>query len=61
LIALSRRPQQLKPVLGVLLALLNFVLGAWYLLQKLLGLGLTPGLSATILAVSLFREFNCWP
>ena len=54
LIAFSRRPLQLMSILGVLLALFSFMLGAWYVLQKLLGFGLTPGLSTTILVVSFF-------
>ena len=54
LIAFSRRPLQLMSILGVLLALFSFTLGAWYVSQKILGFGLTPGLSTTVLLVTFF-------
>ena len=41
-------------VVGFVLAGLSFLLGAWYLLQKLFGIALTPGLSTTVLLVSFF-------
>jgi dolichol-phosphate mannosyltransferase len=39
---------------GFILAGLSFLLGAWYLIQKLIGINLTPGLSTTVLLVSFF-------
>ena len=39
---------------GFVLAFLSFLLGAWYVLQKLIGIDLTPGLSTTVLMVSFF-------
>ncbi|XGB40486.1 MAG: hypothetical protein LVT47_07745 [Cyanobacteria bacterium LVE1205-1] len=33
---------------------LSFLLGAWYVFQKILGFSLTPGLSTTILVISFF-------
>ena len=54
LIGFSRRPLQLMTLAGVVFALIGFVLGGWYVLQKLLGFNLTPGLSTTILVVTFF-------
>lgn len=54
LISFSSRPLQLMSLAGFILAGLSFALGGWYLLQKLLGVGLTPGLSTTVLVVSFF-------
>jgi dolichol-phosphate mannosyltransferase len=39
---------------GVALAGLSFLLGAWYVAQKIIGIDLTPGLSTTVLVVSFF-------
>ena len=39
---------------GLVLAGFSFMLGGWYVLQKLIGIDLTPGLSTTILVVSFF-------
>jgi hypothetical protein len=36
------------------LAGLSFLLGGWYVLQKLIGIDLTPGLSTTVLLLSFF-------
>jgi len=33
---------------------LSFLLGAWYVMQKIIGIDLTPGLSTTVLVVSFF-------
>lgn len=54
LIGFSSRPLQLMSIAGFVLAGLSFVLGGWYLLQKLIGVDLTPGLSTTVLVVSFF-------
>lgn len=54
LISFSSRPLQLMSVAGFLLAGLSFLVGGWYVLQKLLGVELTPGLSTTVLVVTFF-------
>jgi len=54
LISFSSRPLFLMSITGFFLAGLSFLLGAWYLIQKLLGVDLTPGLSTTVLFVSFF-------
>jgi len=54
LISFSSRPLQLMSLAGFILAALSFLLGAWYLFQKLIGIDVTPGLSTTVLMVSFF-------
>ena len=54
LIGFSVRPLQLMSITGTIVALFSFILGGWYVLQKLLGFNLTPGLSTTILVVTFF-------
>ncbi len=54
LISFSSRPLQMMSVVGASFAGLSFLLGTWYLLQKLLGIHLTPGLSTTVLVVTFF-------
>jgi dolichol-phosphate mannosyltransferase len=54
LIGFSIRPLQLMAITGIILALFSFTLGGWYVLQKILGFDLTPGLSTTILVVTFF-------
>jgi len=54
LISFSSRPLFVMSVGGFALAGLSFLLGAWYVLQKLIGIDLTPGLSTTVLVVSFF-------
>ena len=54
LISFSSRPLQLMSVLGAVIAGLSFLLGASYVIQKLIGINLTPGLSTTILVVTFF-------
>lgn len=41
-------------IFGFALALFSFLLGAWYVAQKLIGFDLTPGLSTTVLVVTFF-------
>src|SRR3990167_6819556 len=40
--------------IGFFLACFSFLLGAWYVLQKLIGMDLTPGLSTTVLFITFF-------
>jgi len=54
LISFSARPLFLMSISGFILAGFSFILGAWYVLQKLLGFDLSPGLSTTVLVVSFF-------
>jgi dolichol-phosphate mannosyltransferase len=36
------------------MSLFSFLLGAWYVVQKLIGMTLSPGLSTTVLVVTFF-------
>lgn len=54
LISFSSRPLQLMSLAGGVVAGLSFLVGAWYVIQKLVGVDLTPGLPTTVLAVSFF-------
>jgi glycosyltransferase involved in cell wall biosynthesis len=54
LISFSSRPLFVMSVGGFVLAGLSFLLGAWYVVQKIMGIDLTPGLSTTVLVVSFF-------
>lgn len=54
LISFSSRPLFVMSIAGFILAGLSFLLGAWYVIQKLVGISLTPGLSTTVLVISFF-------
>jgi dolichol-phosphate mannosyltransferase len=54
LISFSTRPLQLMSLAGAVIAGCSFVLGAWYVVQKLLGFDLTPGLPTTVLVITFF-------
>lgn len=54
LIGFSSRPLFMMSIAGFILAGLSFLLGAWYVLQKIIGIDLTPGLSTTVLMVTFF-------
>jgi len=54
LIGFSSRPLFLMSILGFIIALLSFILGIWYLFQKILGFNLTPGLTTTVILISFF-------
>ncbi len=54
LVGFSSRPLQVMSMAGFLVAALSFALGTWYVVQKLIGVNLTPGLSTTVLVVSFF-------
>jgi len=54
IIGFSSRPLFLMSVLGFTIALLSFILGVWYLLQKISGINLTPGLTTAVLLISFF-------
>lgn len=54
LISFSSKPLFMMSIGGFILAGLSFLLGIWYVAQKLVGVDLTPGLSTTVLLVSFF-------
>lgn len=54
LISFGSRPLQMMSVAGAILAGFSFLLGAAYLIQKIAGINLTPGLSTTVLVVCFF-------
>jgi polyisoprenyl-phosphate glycosyltransferase len=54
LVGFSSRPLQIMSVMGVIFSGFSFLVGAWYVIQKLLGFNLTPGLSTTVLAITFF-------
>jgi len=54
LISFSARPLFLMSISGFVLAAFSFLLGAWYVIQKVIGIDLTPGLSTTVLVISFF-------
>jgi polyisoprenyl-phosphate glycosyltransferase len=54
LIGFSSRPLFAMSIIGSVLAIFSFMLGTWYVLQKLIGIDLTPGLSTTVLLVTFF-------
>jgi polyisoprenyl-phosphate glycosyltransferase len=54
LISFGSRPLQLMSIAGFILSGFSFLLGAWYVFQKLIGVELTPGLSTTVLVVTFF-------
>jgi polyisoprenyl-phosphate glycosyltransferase len=54
IISFSSKPLQLMSIAGAIIAGFSFLLGLWYLIQKLFGINLTPGLPTTILAISFF-------
>ena len=54
LISFSSRPLFIMSIGGFIMAMFSFLLGAWYMVQKLLVVNLTPGLSTTVLLISFF-------
>ena len=54
LVSFSSRPLQMMSVVGFTVAGFSFLLGAWYVIQHLIGMNLTPGLSTTVLVVTFF-------
>jgi len=54
IVGFSTRPLQLMSFLGGIMAGFSFLLGAWYLFQKLIGAELTAGLPTTVLVVTFF-------
>lgn len=54
LVSFSSRPLQMMSVAGAMLAGFSFIIGLSYVIQKLVGVNLTPGLSTTVLVVTFF-------
>ena len=54
LISFSSRPLFMMSIVGFCLALISFLIGFWYVFQKLVGIDLSPGLSTTVLMVTFF-------
>ena len=54
LIGFGSKPLFMMSMTGFALAGFSFLLGFWYVVQKLMGINLTPGLSTTVLVVSFF-------
>ena len=53
-ISFSSRPLQLMSIAGAATAGLSFILGLFYLGQKIIGIPLTPGLSITVISITFF-------
>jgi len=54
LISFSSKPLYLMTAFGFFFSLVAFVLGIWYVVQKIAGFNLTPGLSTTVLLITFF-------
>jgi dolichol-phosphate mannosyltransferase len=54
LVGFSSRPLQLMSMAGFIVAALSFAIGLWYVVQKVIGVDLTPGLPTVVLVVSFF-------
>ncbi len=52
LISFGSKPLQFVSLLGASISLISFLIGFWYLLQKLFGVQLTPGLPTMVLAIT---------
>jgi glycosyltransferase involved in cell wall biosynthesis len=54
LIGFSSKPLFAMSICGFVVAFLSFCLGSWYLLQKIIGINITPGLSTTVILIAFF-------
>lgn len=54
LVGFSSRPLQIMSLAGFGFAGGSFLLGVWYVVQKLLGMNVTPGLSTIVLVITFF-------
>lgn len=54
IISFGSRPLQLMSIAGFIVAGFSFLLGAWYVVSKLLGAEYNPGLPTTVLVVTFF-------
>jgi glycosyltransferase involved in cell wall biosynthesis len=53
-ISFGSKPLQMMSIVGFLVAGFSFLLGAWYVITKLLGWVYNPGLPTTVLVISFF-------
>jgi dolichol-phosphate mannosyltransferase len=54
IIGFSSKPIFLMSISGFIIAFISFLFGIWYLVQKLMGFDLSPGLPTTVLLISFF-------
>lgn len=54
LISFSAKPLFLMSILGLIISILSFLLGIWYIIQKIIGINITPGLSTVVIMLSFF-------
>ena len=54
LIGFSSKPLFLMSISGFIIAFLSFLLGIWYIFQKISDFNLTPGLTTTVILISFF-------
>jgi polyisoprenyl-phosphate glycosyltransferase len=54
IIGFSSRPLQIMAIAGAVIASFSFLLGFWYLVQKLVGIQVALGLPTTVLVVTFF-------
>lgn len=54
LVSFSSRPLQMMSLIGFILAGFSFLIGVWYLIQKLVGVSLPQGFSTTVLMIAFF-------
>jgi polyisoprenyl-phosphate glycosyltransferase len=54
IVGFSSKPLFFMTIIGFFLALLSFLLGVWYFIQKLTGDNLTPGLTTTVILISFY-------
>jgi len=54
LFSFTSKPLILLSTLGFIFSFLSFLLGAWYVIQKIIGVNLTPGLPTIVLVVTFF-------
>jgi polyisoprenyl-phosphate glycosyltransferase len=54
IISFGSKPLQMMSIIGFLVAGFSFLLGAWYVITKLLGWVYNPGLPTTVLVVTFF-------
>lgn len=54
IISFSSRPLQMMSIAGASMAGFSFLLGLWYVIQKLIDINLSPGLSTTVLVITFF-------
>ena len=59
IVGFSSRPLFLMTITGFIIALLSFLIGAWYFFQKIIGVMLTPGLSTMVILISFILGYNC--